>query len=55
LHDHEEQQLPGPPYVRQILGVVLMIVALGLFLGWIPFGLVTIAVCLALIGAALVV
>ena len=41
--------------MRQILGVVVLIVALGMFLGWIPFGLVTIAICLALIGAALVV
>jgi hypothetical protein len=55
LHDHEETQLPGPPYARQIFGVVICGIALAMFLGWIPFGLVTMAVCLALIGAALVV
>jgi hypothetical protein len=54
LHDDQETQLPGPPFPRQVLGVVLLGLALALFLGWVPLGVATLAFALALIGAALI-
>ena len=46
--------MPGPPLPRQVLAVVILCIALGLFLGWIPLGVVTLAFALAVIGAALI-
>jgi hypothetical protein len=55
LRDHEEHQMPGPPLPRQVVAVVILGIALALFMGWVPLGVVTLAAALALIGAALII
>ena len=53
--DHGETQAPGPPKARQVVGVLLVLLAIGVALGWVPLGAVTLAVALLLVAAGLLV
>ena len=48
--DHADPEAPGPPTARQVIGVVLSILAVALIVGWAPMSPISIGIALLLIG-----
>jgi len=48
--DHSDPEAPGPPTARQVIGVVLSILAVLTILGWAPVSPTSIGIALLLIG-----
>lgn len=52
MRDHDEVQLPGPPSVRSTVGLIVMVAAVGIIVGVIPFNATALGVVLLLVSVA---